>query len=150
MAIFLALVAVLSFVAAVLGVRYGQAQARIAKEMQEKQGEQEREVNAWLVKHEKVALQIVRINPHLSVVEPGHNSFMGVYPTIFPEPKFREMVERYIVNVEKSGTIFTARSPTELELRSPALRETVTKAADLLDAFCKQYPDIAKSHLGRK
>ena len=147
MTIFLALVAVLSLIAGAFGVRYGKAQAQIAEEMKAKQNEQELEVNEWLVKHESVALRLAKINPGICVVEPGHNSFMTLYPTIFPDAKFREMVERYIVHVEKSGTVFAPRSPTELELRSPTLRQTVTKATEILDAFCKEHPDIAASHL---
>ena len=147
MTIFLALVAVLSLIAGALGVRYGKAQARIAGEMKEKQDEQEREVSEWQVRHESVALRLSKINPGISVVEPGHNSFMTLYPTIFPDAKFREMVERYIVHVEKAGTVFTPRSPTELELRSPTLRQTVTKATEILDAFCREHPNIAASHL---
>ena len=115
--------------------------------MKAKQNEQEQEVNEWLGKHESVALRLAKINPGITVVEPGHNSHMTLYPTIFPDAKFREMVERYIVHVEKAGTVFAPRSPTELELRSPALRQTVTKASELLDAFCKEHPDIAVSHL---
>jgi hypothetical protein len=79
MTIFLALVAVLSLIAGALGVRYGKAQARIAGEMKAKQDEQEREVNEWLLKHESVALRLAKINPGISVVEPGHNSFMTLY-----------------------------------------------------------------------
>jgi hypothetical protein len=119
----------------------------IAQEMKAKQDEQQREVNEWLVRHESLALRLAKINPGLSVVEPGHNSFMTLYPTIFPDAKFREMVERYVVHVKKAGTVFTPRSHTELDLRSPAFRQTVTKATEILDAFCKEHPDIAASHL---
>jgi hypothetical protein len=146
MTIFLALVAVLSLIAGALGVRYGKAQARIAEEMKAKQDEQGREVNEWL-KHESVALRLAKINPGISVVDPCHNSLMTLYPAIFPDVKFREMIERYIVHMEKAGTVFAPRSPTELELRSPALRKTVTEATRILEAFCKEHPDIAASHL---
>lgn len=51
----------------------------IAEEMKAKQDEQEREVNEWLVRHESLALRLTKINPGLSVVEPGHNSFSCTY-----------------------------------------------------------------------
>lgn len=147
MTIFLAIVAVLSLIAGALGVRYGRAQARTAEEARAKQEEQGREVNEWLVKHESIALRLAKINPGLSVVYPGHNSLMTLYPAIFPDVKFREMIERYIVHVEKAGTVFVPRSPTELELRSPMLRQTVTEATKILEAFCNEHPGIAASHL---
>jgi hypothetical protein len=142
MTIFLALVAVLSLLAGALGVSYGRAQARIAAAMKAKLDDQERDINEWLVKHENVALRIAKINPNQSVMDPSHSYSMILYTTIFPDAKFREMIERYIVHVEKSGTVFSPRSPTDLGLRSNAFRETVTKATEMLDAFCKEHPAI--------
>jgi len=34
------------------------------------------------VKHESIALRLVKINPDISLVDPGHNSFMALYPAI--------------------------------------------------------------------
>jgi len=38
-----------------------------------------------LVKHESITLRLVKINPGISLVDPGHNSFMALYPTC-PKP----------------------------------------------------------------
>jgi Na+-transporting NADH:ubiquinone oxidoreductase subunit NqrC len=139
MTIFFAVVAVLSLIANVI-------QAGITKDLKAKQEDQEREVNQWQMKHESVALRLANINPGLTVRLPaGHD--ITLYPTIFPDVEFRKMIERYIVHVERSGTMFVPRSPTELELRSPALRETVTKTTEILDAFCKKNPDLAAYRL---
>jgi len=139
MTIFFAVVAFLSLIANII-------QAGITRELKAKQEDQEREVNQWQMKHESVALRLANINPGLTVRAPaGHD--VTLYPTIFPDVEFRKMIERYIVHMDETRTVFTPRSPTELELRGPALRETVTKTTEILDAFCKKNPDLAAGRL---
>jgi len=127
----------------------GYTQADIGRKMKARLEDQEREVTDWFVKHETLAIQLVKINPNLTIVRPD-GSAMCIYPTIFPEPNFREKLERYVVEKDRSGSVFSPRSPTELELRSPVLRETVTKANEILDAFAKQHPGIVEYYMSPK
>ena len=139
MTIFLAVVAVLALIVAALSARWGFTQADIAQKMKSKLEDQEREVTNWFVEHETLALQLSKISADMHIRRPD-GSDMHVYPTIFSEVKFREKLERYVVH--RNGSVMTPRSPTELELRSPALRETVTKANEILDAFDKKNPGV--------
>lgn len=122
-------------------------QTNIARTMAAKQDEHEREIHDWQLKHEAVATQLVKITPQVMMQEPGHNSFIMLYPTIFPDAKFRQAVETYIVELDGTKTSFIPRKPNPHELRSPALRQTVARATELLDAFRKDHPDIAASHM---
>jgi hypothetical protein len=51
-------------------------------ERQEKQDKEDRE---WAERLEKISKHLIRINPSLSVKEPGADFQFGVYNTIFPE-----------------------------------------------------------------
>src|SRR5271154_3754645 len=144
MNVFLALVAVLSLVAGAFGVLYGRTQARIASEMKAKHDEQEREVNEWLAKFERIANQIVRLgSPNVMAPSPNANSMFAVYPDIFQNVQFRQSLENYVVEVADSPTRFVQRKPSPHELRSQNLRGILTKAEELLDAYRKNRPEIA-------
>jgi hypothetical protein len=116
---------------------YAQRQTAIANALKAHQDEQEREVHDWQLKHEAVATKLARVGPHMMVPMPNANSITAVYPTVFTDPQFRQRVETYIIEYAENRTRFIPRRPTELELRSPALRETVTKATEILDR-CQQ------------
>ena len=143
MNIFLAVVAVVVPVAALYyawrQTGIAEKQTKIAQEATKKLEDQEREVTDWFVKHENLALQLSRVGTDLQIRRPD-GTVMHIYPTIFSEVTFREKLERYVVH--RNGGVLTPRSPTELQLRSPALRETVTKANEILDAFDKKNPGI--------
>jgi hypothetical protein len=147
--IILAIIAVLGFIVAVRGVFYArraEKQTEIARKANEKLDEQAREVTVWQVKHETIALQLSKVSLNTYHKRPD-GSIMDIYHTIFSDAKFREKLERYVV--DRDGSVMTPRSPTELELRSPALRETVTKANAILDAFDKQNPGIVGLYMAR-
>jgi hypothetical protein len=147
MNVFLALVAVLSLVAGAMGVLYGRAQARIASEMKARYDEQEREVNEWLAKFERVANQIVRLgSPNVMAPSPNANFMFAVYPDIFQDVQFRQSLENYVVELADNRTRFVQRKPSPHELRSQNLRGIVTKAEELLDAYRKNKPEIAKRY----
>jgi hypothetical protein len=145
MTAFLAVVAVLSLVAGALGVSYGRTQARIASEMKAKDEEQEREVNEWLTRFERVANQIVGLgSPNVMAPSPNANSMLAVYPDIFRDPQFRQSLENYIVEQTDNRTRFVQRKPSPHELRSENLRGIVKRAEELLDTYRKNSPEIAK------
>lgn len=66
-----------------------------------------------------------------------------IYTDLFPDPMFRRAIEHYIVEADKSYTIFKPRKPTPHELRGPALRDTVTRTAAVLDALRSDNPKVA-------
>jgi hypothetical protein len=129
---------VLTLIGVIAGMYFGVIGTRRSKR-QEKQDDEDYE---WQLKHEAVALQLSRINPHLQVQYPD-NSIRMIYTDLFPDPRFRQAIEHYIVAADRSYTIFRPRKPTPHELRSPALRETVKKTAAVLDACRRDNPKVA-------
>jgi hypothetical protein len=144
MNILLAVVTVLGLIVAVLAARWGYTQADIARKMKARLEDQEREVTDWLVKHETLALQLSKINSNTAIARPDGSQFC-IYPTIFSDAGFREKLERYVVH--RTGSSLSPRSPTEIDLRSPALRQTVTKANEILDEFDKQNPGFVEYYM---
>ena len=144
MTIFLVITTVAAILIALRQTVIAQKQTEIAQKATEKLDEQQREVTDWLVKHETLALQLSKIGAHMAIRRPD-GSDMYIYPTIFPDAKFREKLERYVVH--RNGSVLTPLSHTELELRSPALRETVAKAIQILDEFAKLNPGIVELYM---
>ena len=127
---------VLTLIGIILAMYFGVIGTRASK----RQERQDREDHDWQVKHETVTLQLTRINAHLMVQYPDKVSRM-INPDLFPDPQFRQLIEHYVV--ERNGAIFTPRRPTALELRSPTLRDTVTKVAAALDELRRDKPSVA-------
>jgi len=65
-----------------------------------------------------------------------------LYPSIFPDPKFREALENYVVKVNASQTQFSQRNPRPDELRGTNLRETVRRAEQCMTDFQKRNPRV--------
>jgi|SRR5579859_3143257 len=133
-----------SLVVAVIAVGIAIKQTNIARQMAAKQDDQEKEIDEWQRKHEAVAIQLARINPNELVRVPNHNSFSALYPALFSDPRLRQAIETYIVELADNRSRLVPRKPSPHELRSPALRETVTKAAAFLDACRRENPTIAR------
>jgi hypothetical protein len=123
-----------SLVVAVIAALYAVKQTNIAKAMQHKQDDEQKEVRDWQVRHEVVAIKLSKINPYF------HDN---IYTKLFPDSAFRRAVELYIVEVDRTLTVFTPRKPAPHELRSPALRETVKTVEARLAHFCDENPTIA-------
>ena len=138
------IVAVVAVLIAVKQTNIATTQTKLARELAAKQEDQEREIDEWQKKHEAVAIQIARINPNELIKDPNQNAHTALYPFLFADPRFRQAIETYIVELTDNRSRLTPRKPTPHELRSPALRETVTNAAILLDVSRKSYPTIAK------
>jgi hypothetical protein len=119
---------------------YAYRQTSIANALKAHQDEQEHEVHAWQLKHEAVAVQLARVGPHMMVPVGNANAFASAYATVFNDPQFRQRVETYIVEYAENRTRFIPRTPSPHELRSPALRETVTKATEILDMCRRDNP----------
>jgi hypothetical protein len=99
----------------------------------------------WAIRYEKVVNQLRKINPHVQVQEPGVTGTTMMYTTIFPDHRFRADLQTYIVPLDSSGTVFLPRSPRPDELRSPKMREIITKAEQLLGEFRKNHPAAARN-----
>ncbi len=126
---------------------YGRRQTKLMEQDLRDRRKQEADDDNWADRLEKLSNQLRRINPHLQVQEPGVKGTTWVYPTIFPDPKFRVDIENYIVQVNESQTLFLPRKPQAYELRSPRMRETIKKAEALLQRFRQERPGAAH-HLG--
>lgn len=101
----------------------------------------------WALRYEKLVNQLRNINPVIQVQEPGTNSTIALYATIFPDVKFRSDLQVYIVPLDRSQTQFVPKSPRPDELRSPKMREIIAKAEALIQKFRKEHPGGAH-HLG--
>jgi hypothetical protein len=142
MAVFLALGGlVLTLIGVIAAMYFGVIGTRASK----RQERQDREDYEWQVKHEAVALTLSRISPHQMARYPD-NVTRIIYTDLFRDPKFRQSIEHYIV--ERSFAVFTPRSPTPHELRSPVLRDTVTKVAAALDELRRDKPSVANHFNG--
>jgi hypothetical protein len=131
-----------SLIVMVIATGYAVKQTSIAKAIQAQQDEEQREVRDWQVRHEVVAIQLSKINPHFAIRYPDDSTRI-IYTQLFPDPVFRRAIELYIVEVDRTLTVFTPRKPTPHELRSPALRETVKTVEVKLAHFCEENPTIA-------
>jgi hypothetical protein len=96
----------------------------------------------WSERFEHLANQLARINPGFQIQEPGKNSTMGLYASIFPDHKFREALENYIVQMNSSRTQFAQRNPRPDELRRTNLRGTIKKAEQCMADFQENNPAI--------
>jgi hypothetical protein len=96
---------------------------------------------------ENTAQNWARSNPVVQVQEPGANSTILLYVTIFPDPKFRSDLQVYIAPLDRSNTQFVPRSPRPDELRSRKMREIIAQAEVQLEKFRKDHP-IAARHFG--
>jgi hypothetical protein len=98
----------------------------------------------WASRLESVVDQLRRINPQMMVQPPGETGLTMLYPTIFPNPKFRVEIETYIVHLDASRTQFVPISRQAYELRSSTLRATLAKAEILLQEFRQAHPNMAR------
>jgi hypothetical protein len=127
---------------------YAYRQTSIANALKGHQDEQEREVHDWQLKHEAIAVRLSRVGPHMMVPSGNANSFTMVYTIVFNDPQFRQKIETYIVEYADNRTRFIPRKPTPHELRSPALRETVTTATEILDGCQRDHPEFYRYFQG--
>jgi hypothetical protein len=139
MAVFVALGGlVLTLIGVIAAMYFGVIGTRASK----RQERQDREDYEWQVKHEAVALALSRINPLYQVQYPD-KVVRNIYLDLFPDLEFRRAIEYYIIEPNASGTVFTPRKPAPHELRSSALRDTVTKVAAVLDELQRDNPSVA-------
>jgi hypothetical protein len=127
---------VLTLIGVIAAMYFGVIGTKASKR-QERQDQEEYE---WQVKHEEVSLQLSRINAYLQVQYPDKTVRM-LYTDLFPDPAFRRSIETYIV--ERNMAIFSPRRPTPHELRSPDLRDTVTRVAAVLYGLQRDSPTVA-------
>jgi hypothetical protein len=139
-------IGLVGIVVALLGVVVAMYFGRIGTRASKHQEQQDREDREWQLKHETVARQMSRINPHLRVQLHG-NTLCTVYADLFPGSQFQRDIEFCIVEADPAYTVFKPRRPTLLELRSPALRETVAKVAAIINALPTDNPQLAH-HFG--
>lgn len=117
-------------------------QTDLMKDQAKKAAELDAEERQWAERHEKLATQLARINPGLMIADPNANSHLNLYPAVFPDPKFRNLIETYIVSLNPSRTEFFPRKPAPHELRMQGFRDTVLKCEELIEKFDKENPRI--------
>lgn len=102
----------------------------------------EKEDSEWATRFERLANRVSRINPGLTIQVPGTSSQMCLYPAIFSDPKFREALETYVIQVNASRTQFSPRSPRPDELRRTNLRSAVERAERCMAEFQEKNPKV--------
>ncbi len=143
------MISVLALLGTLVGVYYARGQLREARRVREedaealaRQHEAEREESEWANRYERLVSQLMQINPLLTVQPPGVPA-TRLYPSIFPDAKFREALQTYIVQLNASQTEFLRRTnPRPDELRLTNLRETIKRAEQCMIEFQKQNPKI--------
>jgi len=141
--------AVLGIIGAVGGVCglwslwYSRRQTILVEQQIQKQDNQDKEELDWSERFEHLANQLSRINPGLQIQPPGNSSFaITLYSSIFPDPKFREALETYVVQVNSGRTQFSQRNPRPDELRRTNLRQTILTAERCIADFQRNNPGI--------
>jgi len=125
---------------------YSRRQTHLMEGQIHKQETQEKEDLDWSERFERLANQLSRINPGLTIQEPGKSYTIGLYASIFPNAQLRDAIENYVVQANPSRTQFAQRHPRPDELRRSNLRETVKRAEQYMAAFQKQHPHIDLKH----
>jgi hypothetical protein len=148
-AVVVTIISVLALLGTLVGVYYARGQLREARRVREedakalaRQHEAEREGSEWANRYERLVSQLTKLTPTLTVQPPGVPATL-LYPSIFPDPKFREALQTYIVQLNASQTEFLRRTnPRPDELRLTNLRETIKRAEQCMIEFQKQNPKI--------
>lgn len=143
------IISVLALLGTLVGVYYARGQLREARRVREedakalaRQHEAEREETEWANRYERLVSQLMKINPTLTVQPTGVPATM-LYPSIFPDEKFREALQIYIIQLTSQTTAFLRRpNPRPDELRLTNLRETIKRAEQYMAEFQKQNPKI--------
>ena len=130
---------VLTLIGIIAGMYFGVIGTKVSK----RQEQRDREDHEWQLKHEAIAVQLAKIHLTMQVQRRGDNYTIMIYPTLFPDPQLRQEIETYIIEVVDNRTRFAPRRPTPHELRSPALRRTVDKVTEVLDACKRDDPSVA-------
>lgn len=121
---------------------YARRQTKLMEDDKSKRERGETEDSEWAERHERLASQLLRINPNLRIAPPGVPE-MVLYASIFCDGKLREALQTYIVDLHPSGTQFVRRAaPRPDELRRAVVRETIRKAERCMAEFQRQNPKI--------
>jgi hypothetical protein len=148
-AVVVTIISVLALLGTLVGVCYARGQLREARRVREadaealaRQHEAEREESEWANRYERLVSQVTKITPTLTVQPAGVPATL-LYPSIFPDAKFREALQAYIVQLNASQTEFLRRTnPRPDELRLTNLRETIKRAEQCMAEFQRQNPKI--------
>ncbi len=121
---------------------YARRQTRLMEDDIRKRERDEKGDSQWAERHERLASQLLRINPLLTIQPPGLPS-VCLYPSIFPDGKLREALQTYVVELHASRTQFLRlAAPRPDELRRSVVRETISRAEQCLADFQRQNPKI--------
>jgi hypothetical protein len=143
------IISVLALLGTLVGVYYARGQLREARRVREedakalaRQHEAEREESEWANRYERLVSQLTKITLTMTV-QPTGVPATQLYPSIFPDAKFREALQTYIVQLNASQTEFLRRpNPRPDELRLTNLRETIKRAEQCMAEFQRQNPKI--------
>jgi len=138
------IIGIVGLLCGIAGVLYARSQTRYARQqtklMEDQLREQKREENEdlkWAERHERLANQLLKINPLLKIQPPGA-PLTCLWTSIFPDAKLREALQTYVVQLHSSQTEFVRRTPPRPdELRLSNLRETVKRAEQCMSDFQK-------------
>jgi hypothetical protein len=114
---------VASLIVALIAVGFAVKQTNIAKAMQDKQDEEQKEVCDWQLRHEAVAIQLSRINPLLRVRYPDDVTRV-IYTNLFPDPPYSKQSKTTLFtgtvlrHVNRARTNCVARHCETQSLRS--------------------------------
>jgi hypothetical protein len=146
MGLIIGVVGVLCGIAALLYARsqtkYARQQTKLMEDDLRERKREENEDSQWAERHERLANQLLRINP-LMKIQPTGVPLTCLWTSIFPDARLREALQTYVVQLHSSQTEFVRRTPPRPdELRLSNLRETVTRAERCLTDFQKQNPKV--------
>jgi len=122
--------------------KYPRQQTKLIEDDLRERKRGENEDSQWAERHERLANQLLKINPLLNI-QPSGVPLTCLWTSIFPDAKLREALQTYVVQLHSSQTEFVRRTPPRPdELRLSNLRETVKRAEECMADFQKHNPKI--------
>ena len=113
-------------------------QTQLMRDQAEEVAQQDREERLWAERHEALGNRLARLGPQMMIADPAANSHFCLYLAVFPDPQFRIKLETYVVEPNASRTEFRPRKSAPHELRSQALRDTITTAERVIEKYARE------------
>ena len=151
MSIFGEVASVVGLVGGICGIGslyYSRRQTNVVVEDHNERKKQAEEDDHWAQRFDRLQSRLLRINQRLQVQVNNSGGLISLYMTMFADQELRLRVESTIVSSDAQHNMLFARRPSQLELRSSSMRDTIQRAEEAMDDIIKQFPAAGYHLLG--
>lgn len=135
-------IGVIGGICGIASLYYVVKQTRLMNQQLRMSREQQSADAEWSAKFDDAVSTVVKIGP--KVVTAPSGSVSNAYGLVFPDPEFRQRIERHLVHFELSRNRFGARPIDTEQLRLPIVQETIRQVLDAARKFKDEHSDLAK------